>query len=616
MYGTAYFNSDSIKIDVDKGVSDGVILTGGSVLLYDLDKYDNFADINLETTSSIADALKLIDNPPLGYTSEMGMDADAIHGEAETSLGLKFELKNDLEPEEVRVNVKSVLTDVSIPGIVKGKDVRAETLNLVVDNNGMSVIGDAQLDGIPLHLVWDENFLSKDYKSKYKISFRFDDAVKKKLGIDIGVLNPPYIEGYANVDAEITKYDNDRFDIDVIAALADATIDYSFLGFRKPLKQQAAIKAKLNFAGDRLTAIPSFSLSKSDFKLNGSITLDKDGEVKVVDISSIKGPKTSAKAKIEIAYKPKKKVKINISGNSYDLTELFVRDEEVMRRKAALRKTQKQAKDDDEDYLEKVTDTDIYIAVNSLWTNPEVPITNFAGSAMLRNGTGVSEAHLVGNYGTSRNVRLKADYVPKPNGEFFLSIDSNNAGSTLKVLRIYENMRGGNLKIEARRTREKQFIGHASIRDFSIYNTPVIAKLLTMASFTGMVNLLTGEGMAFSHFDAPFEYKNRTLFVNEGKAFGNVMGITGSGAYNRATEVLDVKGVIAPAYSINTFIGKLPLVGSLLAGKDGTVFAANYTITGSISDPKISINPLSALSPSSLKDLFSNLFGGGNDKRR
>ena len=61
-----------------------------------------------------------------------------------------------MEPEEVRVNVKSTLTDVSILGIVKGKDVRAETLNLVVDNNGMSVIGDAQLDGIPLHLVWDD----------------------------------------------------------------------------------------------------------------------------------------------------------------------------------------------------------------------------------------------------------------------------------------------------------------------------------------------------------------------------------------------------------------------------------------------------------------------------
>ena len=610
MYGTAYFDSDSIKIDVDKGVSNGVILTGGSVLLYDLDKYDNFADINLETTSSIADALKLIDNPPLGYTSEMGIDADAILGEAETSLGLKFELKNDLEPDEVKVDVKSVLTGVSIPDIVKGKEVKAETLNLVVDNNGMSVIGDARLDDIPLHLVWDENFQSKDYKSKYKISFRFDDAFKKKLGIDISVLNPPYIEGYANVDAEITKYDNDKLDIDVLASLDDAIIDYSVLGFRKPLKQPAAITAKLSFAGDKLTSIPEFGLSKSDFKLNGNITLDNDGEVKTVDISRIRGPKTSASAKIDFTYKPKKKIKVNVSGNSYDLTELFARNEENIRRKTTLHKNKKTLKDEDEDYLEKVPDTDIYIAVNSLWTNPEVPITNFAGSAELRNGTGISEAHLVGNYGTSRDVRIKADYVPKPNGEFFLSIDSNNAGSTLKVLRVYENMRGGNLRIEARRTKDKQFIGHASIRDFNIYNTPVIAKLLTMASFTGMVNLLTGEGMAFSHFDAPFEYKNRTLFVNGGKAFGNVMGITGSGAYNRSTEVLDVRGVIAPAYSINTFIGKLPLVGSLLAGKDGTVFAANYTISGSIADPKISINPLSALSPSSLKDMFSNLFGG------
>ena len=615
MYGTAYFTGDSIKIDVDKGVSNGVILTGGSVLLYDLDKYDNFADINLQTTSSITDALKLIDNPPLGYTSEMGIDANAIQGEAETDLSLKFELKNDLKPDEVKVNVKSVLSNVSIPKIVQNKTVKAETLNLVVDNNGMSVIGDAQLDDIPLRLVWDENFQSKDYKSKYKISFRFDDVVKKNLGIDVGMLNPPYIEGYADVDAEITKYNDKKFDIDILAALKDATIDYSFLGFRKPRNQQAAIKAKLVFSNDKLTDIPSFGLSKEDFKVNGNIKLDSKGEVRIVDITRIKGPKTSAKAKIEFLEQPTKKIKINISGNSYDLTELFERDEETMRNKALRKMQQTKPDKEDEDELEKVTDTDIFIAVNNLWTNPDVPITNFAGSAELRNGIGFSEVHLVGNFGASSKARIKADYVPKPNGEYFLSIDSNNAGSTLKVLRVYENMRGGNLKIEARRNKNKQFIGHASIRDFNIYNTPIIAKLLTMASFTGMVNLLTGEGMAFSHFDAPFEYKNKTLFVTNGKAFGNVMGITGNGAYNRATEVLDVKGVIAPAYSINTFIGKLPVVGSLLAGKDGTVFAANYTIAGGIADPQISINPLSALSPSSLKDLFSNLFGGDDDVR-
>ncbi len=614
MYGTVHFYPDRLQVDVDKGVSNGVILTGGSVLLYDLDKDDNFADINLVASSSISDALKLIDNPPLHYTSEMGINPDDIRGDAETTLGLKFELKSDLKPEELKVDVKSVLTNVVIPDVVKGKTVKADTMNLVVDNNGMSVIGEADLDGIPLRLVWDENFASKDYKSKYKISFKFDDAVKKKLGIDISVLNPPYISGYADVEAEITSFSGDKMNIDLTAGLSNAKIDFSWLGFDKPLKQRGTVKARLTFDKDKLTGIPSFSLSKSDFNLNGKISLDKDGSVRLVDILNIKGPKTMAKAKIEFIRGKNEKVKINVSGNSYDLTAFFAGKEEAEKSGIKKKSGLKNVKDDED--LQNVDNTDIYIAVNNLWTNPNVPITNFAGSAFLRKGEGVSEVHMVGNYGNSKEVRINADYVPRPGGEYLLSVNSNNAGSTLKVLRIYDYMSGGNLVIEARRNKNKEFVGHAKIRDFSIHNTPVLAKLLTVASLSGMVNLLTGEGIAFSHFDAPFEYKNKTLSVKEAKAFGNVMGITASGYYDRRYENLNLKGLIAPAYSINTFIGKIPLVGNLLAGKDGTVFAANYTITGDITNPQIKINPLSMLSPGSLKDLFSSIFGDSNVRRR
>ena len=220
---------------------------------------------------------------------------------------------------------------------------------------------------------------------------------------------------------------------------------------------------------------------------------------------------------------------------------------------------------------------------------------------------------MVGNYGNSKQVKLKADYVPRPNNEFYLSIDSNNAGSTFKVLRIYDNMTGGNLRVEAKRNADKDFIGHASIRDFNIHNMPLLAKVLTVASFSGMVNMLTGEGIAFSHFDAPFEYKDKVLSVQDSKAFGNVLGITISGSYNGRTEELNGKGVIAPAYSINSFLGRIPVVGSLLSGKDGTVFAANYSVSGTINDPKVNINPLSALSPNSLKELFASLFGNGEN---
>ena len=607
VYGQARFTADSIKVNLDKGVSEGVILTGGYVNLYDLDKYNNYADIDLKLSSSVTDALRLIDNPPLGYTSEMGLKPDTLQGQAETELGLKFEIKNDLTPEEVEVKVKSDLTEVRVPDAFKNKTVTADELKLEVDNQGLALSGDAKLENIPLKLSWNERFADKNYRSRYKLSAKFNNALKKELDFDSSLLNPPYVDGYALVDAEITVYNDRKTVVNLNAQIDKMAVDFAFLGFKKPVNERGNLLATLNIYDNKLVSLPKFSLFKDDFKIEGKIDLTADGNIKTVDITNISGPRTAAKARIDIAHAPKKKVKINISGTSYDLTPFFDRDENKIKvDRATLIKTP----EDEDDELEDVTDTDIFIAVNNLWTNPHVPVTNFAGSAKLLNGIGVNEIHMVGNYNNNKKSVLKFDYVPRPNKEFLLSVDSNDAGATLKVLRVYNNMKGGNIQVEARRNAQKEFIGHAKIRDFSIYNTPVIAKLLTVASFSGMVDLLMGEGLTFSHFDAPFEYRNRQLSLKEAKAFGDVVGITAQGTYDRRFDEVNFHGVIAPAYSLNTMLGKIPLVGNLLVGKDGTVFAANYSATGSVEDAEIDINPLSALSPSSLKDKFNALFGG------
>lgn len=607
IYGKVTFSPHDLKVDIDKGVSNGVIMTGGSVVLSELDKEDNFADIKILADSSITDALKLIDNPPLGYTSEMGLDPNQISGTAETELGLKFELKQDLLPEEVHVNVNSLLQNVKIPDILKGKTVTAEELKLKVTNAGMVVEGHAKMDEIPLKLVWNENFDAKQYKSRYKVSFKYDDSFKKHLGWNSDVLNPPYIAGSALVDADITSYDNGRYDIDVTGNLNNTKLDFSFLGLVKPLGEKAVLKARFDIRDSKLKSISSLTFNKTDFSLQGTVALDDKQNAKLIDITSIKGPKISAKARIELANTAKQKIKINVSGNSYDLSEFFASDNSPTYK--ARQYTSKPTKDE----WAEVTDTDINIAVNYLWTNPKVAVRNFAGNAKLRHGIGIDELHLIGNYGNAPKSFLKLDYAPHINKEYMLSVESNDAGDTLRVLRIYDDMRGGRLDIKARRTADKKIIGHAKIRRFSLHNTPVLTKLLTVASFTGMVNLLTGEGLAFSHFDAPFTYDNQVLAVKDAKAFGNVLGMTANGTYDRYYQELNIKGLFAPAYSLNTLLGKIPLVGNLLSGKDGTVFAANYAITGNISDPKISYNPLSALSPNSLKELLSSLFGSKND---
>ncbi len=612
--GYADFAADSLKIYIDKGTSADVVANKGYVELYDLNKEDNFARIKIEGVGAIPDILRLIDHKPLGYTSDMGLKPDLFEGTADVSLDLDFELKQNLKPSEVKVDIKSILHDVVIKGMLPERVIEAKTLDLSVDNQGMLLSGVTNFDGIPITLEWKQNFDSRQYQSRYQLSFNFDNMLKQKLGLDISALSDTYIRGSIPAQAVVTTYADGKTIIDASGDLRQTDIDYSFLGFKKKRGVEGVISARIELRDGKVKNIPMFALSKPDFNLSGNISLNKQGQIEVIDIADIKGPKTSAAAKIAMG----DKIKIDVTGVSYDLSDFFAKDEEEIERSKA-RRRQKKLHDAleppaaDENQWEKVADADINITVDNLWTNENVAIRNFVGETKVRHGIGIEEMHLTGHFAAKANRRkesgLRLDYVPRANQEYLLTIESDDAGSTFRFLRLYDDMRGGTLSISARRTPDKNFIGYAKIRDFNVYNTPVFAKLLTVASLSGMVDLLTGEGIVFSHFDAPFEYRNSQLKVNDARAFGNVVGISGSGTYSMRYQEFDVKGLIAPAYGLNTLIGSIPLVGSLLSGKDGTVFAANYSISGNIDEPEININPLSALSPNSLKELVSSVFG-------
>lgn len=597
VYGTALFGVGIIDVVLDKGTSNGLMLDHAKVHLYDLDKDQNYIKIQIIADTSVKDALEYISHPPLEFGKEMKLNSDNITGEAHIDLTLEFELYQGLKPEEIKVDVSADLSDVLIKNITQGKNLTLPKAEVKVSSKNYDIQGHALYDDIPVSFNFKQNFDALN-TAIGTFNLRANNNVLQKLQIQNTFLEPPYLDGFADITAKLHAQTGSNPSIELTANLENTAIDYTFLGFNKPLNEKGTINTKITLKNKKLYAIPYFHLSKEDFSLSGNVETDQNFNIKTVNVTNIKGPKTSAAAKIDFSYKPLKKIKINVSGNSYDLTELFAKREKQQKENA-----KKTAKSDDDD-LKSTPNTEIFIAVNSLWTNPDTPIKNFAGSAVLKNGIGLDEAHLVGNYGSDKSVKLTLDYSPKSNGEHYLSIDSNNAGSTLRVLRLYENMNGGILKIEAKKDLNQNMIGHAKIRDFKIADTPLLAKLLTVASFSGMLDLLKGDGLVFSHFDAPFAYKNKTLKIDGAKMFGNVLGLTATGMVNRLTSDVSIEGIISPAYSLNTMVGKIPLVGSMLAGKDGTVFAVDYNISNTLDDPKININPLSILSPNAVKDLF------------
>ncbi|NJM41917.1 MAG: AsmA-like C-terminal region-containing protein [Anaerolineae bacterium] len=124
-----------------------------------------------------------------------------------------------------------------------------------------------------------------------------------------------------------------------------------------------------------------------------------------------------------------------------------------------------------------------------------------------------------------------------------------------------------------------------------------------------MVEMLNGDGIGFSALDAQMTYANDRLQFTEGAMRGPSLGLTGSGSYDINRDNLDIDGVVAPSPTLNlSMLGSIPVIGDLLVSRPGEgVFGMTYTINGSAGEPRVGVNPVSALTPGILRRIFEPL---------
>src|SRR3546814_20656574 len=95
-------------------------------------------------------------------------------------------------------------------------------------------------------------------------------------------------------------------------------------------------------------------------------------------------------------------------------------------------------------------------------------------------------------------------------------------------------------------------------------NAPALAKLLTVASFTGVLDLLRGEGIPFLGMDGDFVLDDGVATTELMRIYGASLGLTAKGNIDFDRDAISLTGVVVPAYSLNHFISKLPLIGTTL----------------------------------------------------
>ena len=109
---------------------------------------------------------------------------------------------------------------------------------------------------------------------------------------------------------------------------------------------------------------------------------------------------------------------------------------------------------------------------------------------------------------------------------------------------------------------------------------------------------------------ASFERSPGKLTIQDGVIYNPSIGLTTQGAIDFEHNQIDVSGSFVPAYTVNTMLTKIPLVGLLLSGgnNDG-VFGLSYRVHGSMSSPTLTVNPLSAIAPGILRRILGAIDG-------
>jgi hypothetical protein len=212
------------------------------------------------------------------------------------------------------------------------------------------------------------------------------------------------------------------------------------------------------------------------------------------------------------------------------------------------------------------------------------------------------------------NKEFNFRILRNPKGVRQVSLRALDAGAFLKAFGAYPNLENGELSLSGNYedgANTSVLTGRFIIDNFTIKKAPVLAKILALASFTGPLDLIQGNGISFSKIVAPFTLEKDVVTIDKGKAYGGSIGITAEGTITFPKQTLDLRGAVVPAYALNNIVGKIPLVGTLLTGDGGGVFAFNYSVKGSDKDPDVSVNPLSILTPGFLRDMFR-----GDDKEK
>lgn len=588
--GNATLHGDSFRLVVNSANTGPVALSTGEVAIPDLHISGTTAHITAHAEGRTADILRLIDEQPLGYPRRFGINSAIVDGRSGVDLDFHIPLLRDLAWDQVAFVVKAKSTGLSLP--VAERKLEGANVDFVVNPSSLTATGSGRFATVPVKFQWNEDFGNSAKSTRLDVSGVADDAERAKLGVSL----PSWITGPSAFSLTLTGRQFRFNEASIAADLTNVSADFPGLAVRKPTGLAATGTAQIAFDSAGVMSLPDFIVRSNAVNLRGALAMAPGGKVRSLSLSDFRaGADDFAMTLIP----SEKGYAVTIQGNTLDIRHLTGLD-----RSAAPPAQERETVQDPIAIKAQVQRlvlsqrANLRDVVLSVALGPNNRLTAFD----LQAG-GPGKSSLTGHMSVVKGIRT-------------LDVASDNAGTLIDSVLNFSSVRGGKMSARVtfpepgaifgnRKAPPPDYEGTVILSDVVLTDQPFLARLFAAGSLDGPLRLLQGQGISLSNVVIPFNARGHSYMIVEGRAAGESIGGTFTGAFDRDTGKVDISGTLVPIFGLNSVLGAIPVLGDLLVSKKGEgILGLTYQMRGEIAEPTILVNPLSMFTPGILRRIF------------
>ncbi len=570
-----------IDADVLSGTVGNLVIERGSVQMPQLLPIGGDLIINMTGTGQASEMLSLIDNKPFEFASKYDVDPAKVGGQGRIDMTITRPLLVYFDQNRITYAVKGDFTDATAPFEIMGQKITEGHVRLEADKTGLWMSGPVKIGPWAANMEWREVFGPNPPPTSYMMSGLVNREVLDEFGLGLR----EYFDGTIPLEIKALGRGLDIQSGSLTADLTDAQLSVSNI-WSKAAGQNGTLVAALERGAQDTIVLSQLDLKAGGVEILGQLEMGRNLQLKLLDFSKMR---VDGLIDAAVQLKPdtqNQRFSLFVEGDYLDVSP-WVKASFNTRNTSAI-------------------DVPVLMttSLKQLVLKDEYVLSD-AKFLLNHSGTSIMDLRLGG---TVDEGAFTAEIVNNPDdGTRIVSVNLPNASKAADAFLGLTSTQGGKLGIKAKLPPidgSGPTVGTAIVTEFKLKQAPFLAQILSLASLSGLVDTLGGEGLAFENFEVPFTLENDLLQIRGARIYGAALGMTGDGDIQLKNRVLDFDGTLVPAYNANTILTDIPVLGSLIGKKGEGVFALNYAVKGPFEKAQISVNPLSALTPGFLRGIF------------